>query len=75
MQNIKVIGIDPAPSKKSTIFDGKEFYQKDCNELKKYLEEIKFEKGNVLICWDAPLSFDEESGKFYIIGLMGKATF
>jgi len=66
MQNIKVIGIDPAPSKKNTIFDGKEFYQKDCNELKKYLEEIKFEKGNVLICWDAPLSFDEESGKFYI---------
>lgn len=29
MSDIKVIGIDPAPSKKSTIYDGSEFMQKD----------------------------------------------
>lgn len=54
--DIKVIGIDPAPGKQSTVYsekdeDGfKSFY---ANELKKYLDE---QKAPVLICWDAPLT-------------------
>lgn len=53
---IFVIGIDPAPSKKSTVFDGKEFHSFSHTKLKDYLD-ILGAKNNVLICWDAPLSF------------------
>lgn len=57
MNDIKVIGIDPAPSKKSTIFVDGEFEHKDYASLKKYLsEELEKNKQN-LICWDAPLTF------------------
>jgi len=61
MDNIKVIGIDPAPSKKSTIFDGENFCEKNYNELIEYLDFIKKEHKKVLICWDAPLSFSLSS--------------
>ena len=55
---IKIIGIDPAPTKKNVIFDGNSFKSFNYDELKKYLEELKNEK--VLICWDAPLSFSTQ---------------
>lgn len=64
MTNIKVIGIDPAPSKKSTIFDGKVFLEMDCFELKTFLSELKKEHENILICWDAPLSFIPDNTNF-----------
>ncbi|MDX9771386.1 MAG: hypothetical protein RBT19_13580, partial [Tenuifilaceae bacterium] len=57
MNNIKVIGIDPAPSKKSTIFDGKDFIQFDYAGLSKYLNDLFESDEKVLICWDAPLTF------------------
>jgi len=52
MNDVLVLGIDPAPAKKTVIFDGKEFIIKDHNELIEYLKDHK----NVLICWDAPLT-------------------
>lgn len=58
-QSIKVIGIDPAPKKGLTIFDGTNFCQISGADMKKYLGKAKLDRGSVLICWDAPLSFNE----------------
>lgn len=66
--NIKVIGIDPAPSKDSTIFDGDNFSQENYSGLQGYLERVKSNYEKVLICWDAPLTFpkllDEKPKKY-----------
>ncbi len=54
---IKVIGIDPAPSKKSTVYSEEDGFKSfDANELKKYLQKLKDSEESVLICWDAPLT-------------------
>lgn len=51
---IKVIGIDPAPSKNSVVFDEEKGFQSlDAKKLQDYLESIN---EPALICWDAPLS-------------------
>lgn len=51
---MKVIGIDPAPSKKTVIYDGEQFIEISAIELKKeYLDKVKTD---TLICWDAPLT-------------------
>lgn len=66
MTNIKVIGIDPAPSKKSTICDGQHFLQKSPEDLKCYLQELQSNANDkILICWDAPLSFGDNKSNFY----------
>lgn len=54
---MKIIGIDPAPTKKSTVYDGNKFVDYDYKELKEYLEELNQSSEGILICWDAPLSF------------------
>jgi predicted nuclease with RNAse H fold len=65
---MKVLGIDPAPSKKNVIFDGENFYEKynkkelKAQELKEYIKALS---KDTLICWDAPLSFDVSKGDFY----------
>lgn len=54
---MKVIGIDPAPVKNPTIFDGENFEEKiPVNALKEYLNKLKNDHQNLLICWDAPLT-------------------
>jgi hypothetical protein len=54
----KVIGIDPAPSKKNTIFNGEKFNECDYKGLQSILNELKKNtQEKILICWDAPLSF------------------
>lgn len=58
---IKVIGIDPAPTKKSTVYDGIEFQTFCYKKLKEYLNDLKEQNEKILICWDAPLSFSTES--------------
>lgn len=61
--DIKVIGIDPKPSGKKNdkeghcIYNGKQFEILSHSELAKYLQKQFEEKENILICWDAPLSF------------------
>ena len=52
---MKVLGIDPAPAKKSLVFDGREFYSFDVTTLINYLESEK-ERDSLFISWDAPLS-------------------
>lgn len=66
---MKVIGIDPAPSKKTVIYDGEQFIEISAIELKKeYLDKVKTD---TLICWDAPLTggmsenFEDGDSPFY----------
>lgn len=66
---MKVIGIDPAPSKKTVIYDGEQFIEISAIELKKeYLDKVK---ADTLICWDAPLTggmsenFEDGDSPFY----------
>jgi len=60
---MKILGIDPAPSKNSVVFDGKEFKEYNVNNLKKFIKSFK--DNEVLICWDAPLDFDINFANFY----------
>lgn len=54
----KVIGIDPAPSKKSTVYSEEGFQYLDYKSLQIYLSKLENAKDeSVIICWDAPLSF------------------
>jgi len=58
---MKILGIDPAPSKQSVVFDGEKFKKYNANELKELITKTK----NTLICWDAPLGFDVNTNDFY----------
>lgn len=59
MRNKKqILGIDPAPSKKSTVYDGEQFRHFSAMELRSHLNAYQNQK--VLICWDAPLTGPEE---------------
>lgn len=69
---IKIIGIDPAPGKNSTLFSLENGFESlNIKELVDRVNEFQKEMEPVLICWDAPLtgpgesstSIDEE-GKF-----------
>ncbi|MCY4041839.1 MAG: DUF429 domain-containing protein [Gammaproteobacteria bacterium] len=51
-----VIAVDPAPAKKSTIFDGQRYHQKSCPDLRAYIEELARRSPDTLLCWDAPLT-------------------
>jgi hypothetical protein len=54
---MKVIGIDPAPVKNPTIFDGEMFEEKiSASALKEYLLKLKQDHQDLLVCWDAPLT-------------------
>ena len=51
-----VIAVDPAPGRKSTVFDGTAFSRKGGRELRAYLEEPCNRTHETLLCWDAPLT-------------------
>ena len=53
-----ILGIDPAPSKKSILFDGNSFKSFSVKELKDYLDGVG---ENIFVAWDAPLSGADES--------------
>lgn len=53
---MRVFAIDPAPGKKSTVFDGAEFRQCSAVELRELINGIASRKEAVLVCWDAPLT-------------------
>ncbi len=48
-----VVCIDPAPAKKSTIFDGSAYHRVDAAALRQYLDNLA---SGTLLCWDAPLT-------------------
>ncbi len=55
-----IIGIDPAPAKESTAYDGTRFHAIPPQELRTWLEEQQRQAGpsGLLVAWDAPLTVD-----------------
>ncbi len=53
---MKILGIDPAPAKRSVIFDGERFFEIEPLELKEFLDKIVMK--DTFIGWDAPLGDD-----------------
>ena len=53
---MRVVAIDPAPGKKSTVFNGVEFSQLDVLELGEFIKQLVAGKEPALVCWDAPLT-------------------
>ena len=51
-----VISIDPAPSKKSTVCDGRTFYKETAVCLRERLSTLSAAGHDTLVCWDAPLT-------------------
>lgn len=51
-----VYGIDPAPKKGLSVYDGCGFDHIPIEDASSYLEEIGKKGKNVLVCWDSPLT-------------------
>jgi len=58
MAKMHVVGIDPAPGKESTWYDGASDGPRNlCFQcLRKRLNEVREKEEGVLVCWDAPLT-------------------
>lgn len=61
MGNPRVIAIDPAPAKPSTVFDGACYLRMSAPELRDYLDRIASKGPGTLVCWDAPLTGPADS--------------
>jgi len=61
---MKIYGIDPAPSKRSTVFNGRRFFSCSPKRLKKF---VRASRKPTFIGWDAPLgaSLDEKYFDLY----------
>ena len=53
--DVRVLAIDAAPGKPSTVFDGKYFKDRSGYELREYLDHLA-NRAKKLVCWDAPLT-------------------
>lgn len=56
MQYVRVIAVDPAPGKRTTVFEGEEYLSLTAGELRSFVDEIATEGKASLVCWDAPLT-------------------
>lgn len=56
MRNVRVIAIDPAPGKQSTLFEGEEYLSMSASELHDFVDEVAAEGSESLVCRDAPLT-------------------
>lgn len=52
----RVIAIDPAPGKLTTVFDGAEYEGLSASELRDRIDQISSLGSDTLVCWDAPLT-------------------
>ncbi len=52
----RVVAIDPAPGKNSTLFDGKGFKDLRAPDLRKFVNGLHDQTPDTLVCWDAPLT-------------------
>jgi predicted RNase H-like nuclease len=53
---LRIIGVDPAPSKPTRIYSTDGLDRKDARQLLCFLTELLSSDDDVLICWDAPLT-------------------
>ena len=56
MPDTRVIAIDPAPAKPSTVFDGIRYAHMAAPKLRELLKQIASGGPGTLVCWDAPLT-------------------
>lgn len=61
---MKIIGIDPAPSKDTVIYDGRKFRIIKVKNLKRFISCMEKLYEDIFICWDAPLSAATSKGCF-----------
>lgn len=59
-----VLGIDPAPSKQSIVFDGKKFRCFTPYNLKRFIDKVTYRYEDIFIAWDAPLSGGTQKSEF-----------
>jgi hypothetical protein len=52
-----VIGIDPAPTKPTVLYDGTAFGSVKPQKIREYIIDAEKKSSSLLIAWDAPLSF------------------
>ena len=66
----KVVGIDPHPSKKATIYDpsARCWESVEARKLPRRVSDMARSDEDLLICWDAPLTMgrDERGGGYYV---------
>lgn len=53
-----VIGVDPAPTKETVIYDGEAFKSFKPHEMRRVIADAIAKNPRLIIAWDAPLSFD-----------------
>ncbi len=53
---MRVVAVDAAPGKRSTVFDGRDFTNHDARSLRGYLARMRERHREMLVCWDAPLT-------------------
>ena len=53
---MRVLAVDPAPRRRSTVFDGTAFSKQSGHKLRAYLNEPHNRTRDTLLCWDAPLT-------------------
>ena len=58
---MRVVSIDPAPAKPSTLFDGDQYSSMSAPELRNHLDLLARDGSDVLVCWDAPLTGPTDS--------------
>ena len=56
MREQRVIAIDPAPGKLTTVFDGAAYEGLSASELRDRIDQISSLGSETLLCWDAPLT-------------------
>lgn len=65
MSELKILGVDPASSKGLAVWADSSTETVSALESKTWMEEKLDQSGNVLICWDSPLTFDPNSTLSY----------
>lgn len=60
-----VIGIDPAPTKETAVFDGQSFTFWSAHEVAEGVASLAAAHDDLLLAWDAPLGLDPGPSHFY----------
>lgn len=64
-QHLQVLGVDPAPSKPTVLFDGTSFEVLEPLDVRPWLEARLSAEPATVVAWDAPLAFDPATS-FYV---------
>ncbi len=62
---MRVIGIDPAPTKQTAVYDGERFTFWDVLDVPARVADLARSHLDLLVAWDAPLGLDPGPSRFY----------